>query len=494
MKTKQLFFAVTAFILSTTNAFAYQFSAVSPSGHTLYYDFCVGGVEVVSKDGNGWNNGSGLTGDLIIPPSVTYNGTNYVVNYIGDWAFGFCRGLTSVTIPYTVDTFGRKAFYDCNSITTVYFTGTIAQWCDIYHNFDGGYLSRPYQLYIDNVEVINLEIPNGVTEIKQLTFYNCNSLLSITIPESVSTIGGGAFIKCENLNAIVFNPTNCTSMGYSNSSDSIFNGSVVTSLTIGNSVTNIPNNAFRGCSSLTSLTIPNSVLNIGEYAFKGCNHLTSITLGKSIQYVGCGAFDGCSQVQIVSAKSESPAVICGSSSFGFPDNCKLYIPCGTSSIYAMTAYWTRFFPDNVDEDLMYTFSASTAEPTKGTVQIITPPSCDNLEAQILASPYHNYRFDHWSDGNIANPRYLVVIQDTTIQAYFVSSGSGIIDVGNEGVNVFSIGNRIVVTGTSDKVQVFDMVGHMISNSQTPPIDLIVPTSGIYLVKIGNHTTHKIVVN
>ncbi len=103
------------------------------------------------------------------------------------------------------------------------------------------------------ISLTSVTIPNSVTTIGEEAFENCSSLTSVTIPNSVTTIGGSAFYNCRSL----------------------------TSITIPNSVTTIEQYAFSDCSSLTSVTIPNSVTTIGYRAFDNCSSLTSITVGEN---------------------------------------------------------------------------------------------------------------------------------------------------------------------------------------------------------------------
>ena len=167
----------------------------------------------------------------------------------------------------------------------------------------------------------SITIPNSVTSIGWYAFYKCTALTSITIPNSVTSIGASAFWWCtgltsivvekgnavydsrENCNAIIETATNtlisgCQNTIIPNSVTSIGNWAFsnchsLTSNTIPNSVTSIGNWAFSNCHSLTSITIPNSVTSIGEYAFYKCTALTSITIPNSVTSIGSEAFRGC---------------------------------------------------------------------------------------------------------------------------------------------------------------------------------------------------------
>lgn len=182
------------------------------------------------------------TANVVIPESVTYNGTTYSVTSIDSHAFEDCTNLKSVTIPNSVTSIGNNAFYKCTSLTGVYITDLEA-WCKIdFGKLSSNPLYFAKNLYLNNEKVTNLVIPNTITEIKDYAFYCYDGLTSITIPNSVTSIGERAFNYCTNL----------------------------TSLVIGNSVTTIRNYTFMYCTSLTSVTIPNSVTSIDSHAFYGC--------------------------------------------------------------------------------------------------------------------------------------------------------------------------------------------------------------------------------
>ena len=120
---------------------------------------------------------------------------------------------------------------------------------------------------------------------------DCGSLTSIVISDSVKSIGYEAFYGCGNL-------TSATIYGGVTSIDcyAFGNCSSLTDITIPDSVTSIKRNAFSGCSSLTSIVIPNGVGSIESYVFDGCSSLTSITVPESVGVIGNGAFGGCSSL------------------------------------------------------------------------------------------------------------------------------------------------------------------------------------------------------
>ena len=136
--------------------------------------------------------------------------------------------------------------------------------------------------------------PDSVTSIGNYAFWGCDSLQSVTIPNSVISIGDSAFSNCSSLQSVTI-PDSLTSIG-----DWAFRGcKSLQSVTIPDSVTSIGHWAFDDCSSLQSVTIPDSVTSIGNYAFCCCSSLQSVTIPDSVTSIGDGAFQGCSSLQSV---------------------------------------------------------------------------------------------------------------------------------------------------------------------------------------------------
>lgn len=125
--------------------------------------------------------------------------------------------------------------------------------------------------YVWDYTIENVELSYGITNIPYETFYRCKSLIIITIPSSVTSIGECAFDSCYNLTTLLL-PTSLTSIENwtFNSCDSL------TSIIILEGVTTIGEHAFDGCDNLESVTIPSSVTSIREDAFSSCTSLTTV--------------------------------------------------------------------------------------------------------------------------------------------------------------------------------------------------------------------------
>jgi len=166
----------------------------------------------------------------------------------------------------------------------------------------------------DCSSLTSITIHDGVTDIDYNTFYGCSSLTSVTIPDGVKSIGNFAFSNCSSLTSITI-PDSVTSI----SSNAFSNCSSLTSITIPDGVTNIDTEVFYGCSSLTSVTI-NNVTIIGDSAFKGCSSLTSITIPDSVTSIGREAFSNCSSLTSVTFAPGSAIITDFNFDSAFPGN------------------------------------------------------------------------------------------------------------------------------------------------------------------------------
>ena len=491
------FFTILALVAFGQTSFAFDFQDSTAAGWLRFNINSDGySVSIVHHENNRY-----LRGNLIIPDSVTYNGTTYVVSAIGFQGLKGASQLTSITIPKTITQIGIDAFdfYLGQYLSEVHYLGTVDQWCKI--TFKNVYSNPTYcfgnnrtpNLIFDSVQTTDLVISDSITEIKRYTFIKAANITSITLPNSVTIIGDSAFYGCSGLISITI-PNTVTSIGNS----SFYGCSSLNSITLSESITSLNSNIFSRCTALTSISIPNAVNSIGVAAFSACDHLTNITFGEGLTNINDNAFNGCTQmVRMVSHALNAPTV--SSSTFnGLRDSVILEVPCGSANSYENAAYWFRF---DIREKLMHNFNATTSDPSRGTVTITTAPTCDNREAQVQANPYHGYHFDHWSDGNRDNPRYIVVLQDTSIEAFFNADNdtTGIDDVKTIDAKIYTRDGQIVVEGAEgESVCLYDMTGRLLAARREEthggaPLRFDVPASGVYIVKIGTLAAQKVII-
>ena len=189
--------------------------------------------------------------------------------------------------------------------------------------------------------VLNLEIPEGVTSIRNSAFSGCSALKSVTIPNSVTKIGKAAFYGCESLTSVTIG-NGVTSIG-----SSAFSGcSALKSVAIPNGVTSIEAYTFSDCSALKCVTIPEGVTSIGSHAFYGCTSLTSVTIPESVTLIEEYAFfNNYYILKSVYCKSTTPPIL-GIEAFPQTDyNLRIYVPRASIEIYKKK--WRTWFSDNI---------------------------------------------------------------------------------------------------------------------------------------------------
>jgi len=290
-----------------------------PNGHT-------------SIGSTAFSNCTSLT-SVTIPDSVTS---------IGDGAFSNCTSLTSVTIPDSVTSIGNNALYGCSSLASITIPDSVtsignnafsncrslnkltindlSSWCGVtLYSQNSHPLNAFGDLYLNDVKITDLAIPNTVTEIKNYTFKNC-SFASITIPDSVTSIGNNAFSNCRSL----------------------------TSVAIGNGVTSIGNGAFQHCRRDITVNVPDSVTTIGSDAF--ADAFTTVIVGTGITSIGGNAFQvinstGAIRIASVTVKATTPPTIT-SNTFNVTSSAlpryPIYVPAESVEAYKTATNWSNY--------------------------------------------------------------------------------------------------------------------------------------------------------
>lgn len=212
------------------------------------------------------------------------------VKVLPDYVFYGCERLTSISIPKGLTTIGVSAFGNCAALDSITLSGkltTIGEYA-----FKGCTALK------------SITIPNSVTRIEREAFKDCTGVKKVTIGTGVKFISENAFSGCEKLMTVNYNAISAVSEKYEVYDGSfyytgMFNNTNITTVVIGNSVRDIPENAFYGCSNLSKLTIGIAVKTIGRNAFGYCAAVPSVTLPSGLTGIGDGAFRECTAIKSV---------------------------------------------------------------------------------------------------------------------------------------------------------------------------------------------------
>ncbi len=356
-----------------------------------------------------WNDGNTSN-----PRTVTVQGTaTYTARF-------------EETISGTCGTYVNWYFNECTGALRIVGTGAMTNY--------SSYSAVPWYTYRESITSVT--IANTVTTLGSYVFDNCSNLTSVSMGTGVTFIGNYAFYNCSKLTSITI-PTSVTSIG----TDAFSNCSALTSVTIPSSVTSIGGYAFSNCSALTSVTIPSSVTSIGGYAFYYCTGLTSITIPSSVTSTGYYVCGGCSKLTDIYVSWTTAEAMPAWNNFtnkSPQSDFTLHVPCGSGELYRAANGWKNYTMQGSGTS-NYTLTVKSNNSAMGTVQIDDDAAGSTVTKSVHCEDTHTltatgigcHYFKQWNDGNTENPRKIGIGANKTYTATFAEGLGG----GTCGTNV-----------------------------------------------------------
>ncbi len=219
-------------------------------------------------------------GNIDIPDSVTE---------IWCRAFSGCSNLSEIHLPEKLKILGTQAFYGCSALNAVAIPPNTAEVPQYYDGWLTGLTESPFSYCANLKEII---LADGMQKVPGFLFKNCDSLESVTVPDSVTEIGESAFADASALQNVVLSNhltsvdrwafQNCTSLE---------------KIELPDTVKSMASSIFEGCRLLTEVKLPKYRVGIPESTFKNCTSLKGIEFPESLQYIYNNAFEGCEKLE-----------------------------------------------------------------------------------------------------------------------------------------------------------------------------------------------------
>ena len=329
------------------------------------------------------------------------------ITHIGARTFDYRKTLKNVTLSSSVTSIGERAFSNCSSLESINIPSSVTTIGDYAFNGSTGELlidskiiesdnnaSQPMwasgnkmtKVIIGNnitrigdyaflyFEMTSVTIPDSVISIGHSAFRECKGLTSITIPNSVTTIGEFAFQYCESMTSVTMGSgvtsidqyafSNCTGLTRVNISDLsawckidfansaacpigggdylYLDGLLLEDITIPSDITEIKPFVFGFYSRLKSITIPDSVTSIGKYAFYNCSGLTSVTIPDKVTSIGECAFCYCRWLKEVYCKPTTPPAGAPEMFSSNAAGRQIYVPTDSVDAYKKANVWSGY--------------------------------------------------------------------------------------------------------------------------------------------------------
>ena len=450
-------------------------------------------------------------GDVVVPDTVVFNGEHYPVVAVGNKAFWYCDSVTSVTLPATVNRLGKYAFGYCSleSITMPGVT-SIDSCCFCYAS-----------------SLTSADVPSGVTKLPFLCFTHCSSLQSVTLPESLTTIGVAAFQWCTALQSITIPESlisiehhgfyRCTALQSITLPDNLtsiedlgfFGCTSLQSVNLPDNLTTLGYSAFSYCENLQSIDIPGSVSDIEDWCFYQCRGLVNVTLHEGTETIDYCAFREC--YNLTTINYPSTLVEIGDFSFQYDTSLTspLILPEGFTYIGLVafgdcSSMVTARLPGSIGEVSDQVFWGCTSLTTVTIEEGITAigeaafydcPNLDTVFVNCIVPPSLGAPVD----SVFCTYNATIVVPCGSQNAYMndpiwgcfseiiEDCGVGIQEANMPNFTIRVANSCIVVDGAEGEiVRIFDISGRQVNNSGL--------SNGVYIVKVGNYPAKKVVVS
>ena len=308
------------------------------------------------------------------------------VSQLGDGVFENCTTLKQIAIPGCVESIGSNAFKGCSALEDVVIPQSVK-------SIGVGAFRG------NNIAEVTFADGSLLESIADEAFYGCKNLKSVVIPEGVKNLGKSAFSNC----------------------------SALESITLAESVETLGVNIFGGCHKLESVTLPESVKFVPECAFLNCVNLKQVVLGEVVEEIGMSAFSGCTSLQNI-IFPDSLKVIDNSAFY----NCRSITEVGFGEASQLTAIGNNAFKDCVAVESVVipvgveSVGTSAFSGCAGTLEV----NVDIADATATSGAYHGSLFDNVVIGdNVTTIGNYAFYGHSTIKS--VTFGNGVESIGEK---------------------------------------------------------------
>ena len=322
-------------------------------------------------------------------------------------AFKNCSSLTSVTLPESLGLIDSNAFEQCTTLSEVEILST--RLTEIGNSAFAGCIFEEFDIpstlqYLGGgafngcLNLKEVTLPVGITEIKNDTFLNCLNLVSVKADGIIVNIGSSAFYSCVNLKSVEVKE-GLISVGYM----AFYECENLSEFNFPTTLSSIDGWAFAGCSSLTSATLTNNITRIEDLTFSGCSNLETVILPETLEYLGSQAFSGCSKLTNIDIPSGIQVIkaytFSGCGSLG-----NVVIPDGVTMIETYAFAYCESFTSIVIPEGVTKIGSDAFIDCKNLSTVVLPSTLETLEFRA---------FGYTGVENIELPESLTMIGEDT---------------------------------------------------------------------------------